>query len=444
MAGDAPACPRGHADSKVVRDGVQSKGGRKRQRWRCTPSNEKYHRFLGVMSRARTHDATCIECEVHLAPHQGPVAPSTFEYLVREIAGALVDVGSGATYKDAAKKARARANIDKVSPARDVSNGQTVVDWMTDFVPVVAARYAEKEWPAVLVLDSTTFFWTDPLTKNSLSLFTLFAAYGYDRNGNKGRLWKVGASPDDDGPAWAEFLASLPGKPVSIVCDQSKPIIAGINQRWGEWAAVNLVHHCEHHLDTQAKAQFKSDNLAPDDPIRLLFRGALQDIERWDTFVAEVLRRGRPAMKLTYKWVEKNATLLRGQIIGRPQIPPVYSNSGVEQEIRELKAELRPRRFAFRNRARLNQLLDLMRLKSMNVDHPTDYAKDIRTYIEASDGRPERTYREAYDSLPDELFSSLWSVPAQLAMREARLMRAEKKAIALSQSKAHETDPHLT
>lgn len=149
-------------------------------------------------------------------------------------------------------------------------------------------------------------------------------------------------------------------------------------------------------------------------------------------------------MKLTYKWVEKNATLLRDQIIGRPQIPPVYSNSGVEQEIRELKAELRPRRFAFRNRARLNQLLELMRLKSMNVDHPTDYAKDIRTYIEASDGRPERTYREAYDSLPDELFSSLWSVPAQLAMQEARLMRAEKKAIALSQSKAHETDPHLT
>ena len=32
MAGDAPACPRGHADSKVVRDGIQSADGREKQR----------------------------------------------------------------------------------------------------------------------------------------------------------------------------------------------------------------------------------------------------------------------------------------------------------------------------------------------------------------------------------------------------------------------------
>ena len=67
------------------------------------------------MSRTRVTDATCVECENHIAPHQGPAAPAEFEYLVREIAGALVDVGRGQTYTDAAKRVRARANIGKTS-----------------------------------------------------------------------------------------------------------------------------------------------------------------------------------------------------------------------------------------------------------------------------------------------------------------------------------------
>ena len=382
------------------------------------------------MSRTRATDATCTECENHIAPHQGPVAPAEFEYLVREIAGALVDVGRGQTYTDAAKRVRARANIGKTSKWRDVINGQTVAEWMADFVPAVAARYEPKEWPAILVLDSTPYRWTEPASGANLLLYTIFAAYGYDIDGTNGRLWKVTASPNGDGPAWAEFLASLPGKPESIVCDQDKAISAGVEMHWGKWSAVNLIHQCEHHLGERAKAAFTSDKLPPEDPVRKLFRGALQTREQWGLFEAEV--RMRPKLLMTNSWVARNSTWLRAQTISRPRIPPVYSNGAVEQPLRAFKLALNPRAFTFRNRARLNQLLTLMVLSHRKVDNVTDYSTDIRAYLDAHNGRPHRTYREAYDAMANEsgvaLLNSLWSVTAQVAMIEARAKRAAPRA----------------
>lgn len=421
MAGDVPVCPRDHAGSRVVRDGVQNMGGRRKQRWRCIGPDGVYHRFLGTMSRTRVHDETCQECENHVAPHEGPSSPADFEYLVREIADALVDVGRGQTYTDAAKRVRARANIGKTTGPREVKNGQTVAEWLPDFAPVVAAPYDEVEWPAVLVLDSTTFFGTNPITGKGMALYSILAAYGYDKDGSHGRLVQVEASPTADGAAWAEFLALLPGKPLSIVCDQDNSISAGIDKRWGQWAAVNLVHHCEHHIMKQAEKQFESDVIAPKDPVRNLFRGALKSSERWAEFVAEV--RSRPELILTNRWVASNMDRLRGQIHGRSRIPPVYSNSRVEQVLREFNADLRPRAFAFRNRARLNHLLTLMRLATLRVDNPTKYAAEIRDHLEAIGGHPQRTYRETYDPRTEEQFSSLWALPAQAAMREARMIR---------------------
>lgn len=425
VATETPACPRGHTGGRVVRDGIQSKGGRKRQRWRCIASDGSYHRFLGILSRTRANDEACQECENHIAPHEGPATPADFEYLLREIAAALVDVGRGQTYTDAAKRVRARANIGKVTGQRELKNGQTVSEWLPDFVPVVAARHEETEWPAVIVLDSITFYWTNPLTRKSMALYSILAAFGYDKGGSHGRLCRVEASPTADGAAWAEFLDLLPGKPLSIVCDQDTAITAGIDSRWGQWAAVNLVHHCEHHIDAQAKSQFQSDQIDLKDPARVLFRGALKSTDRWAEFATEV--RNRPELKLTNRWVEKNAILLQGQIQGRSRIPPVYSNSRVEQVLREFKADLRPRSFAFRNRERLNHLLTLMRLATLRADNPADYATDIRKYLEAAGGHSQRTYRQTYDPRTEEQYSSLWALPAQAAMKEVRRIRALAK-----------------
>jgi hypothetical protein len=147
MAGDVMVCPRVHQDGRIVRDGIQRAGGRSKQRWRCTRPDGSFHRFLSVVSRTRAADETCSECENHIAPHEGPAAPAEFEYLIREIANALIEVGHGATYTDVAKRVRMRANVGKTASIRGVSKGQTVADWMTDFVPIVAASHQEAEWP---------------------------------------------------------------------------------------------------------------------------------------------------------------------------------------------------------------------------------------------------------------------------------------------------------
>jgi hypothetical protein len=64
-----------------------------------------------------------------------------------------------------------------------------------------------------------------------------------------------------------------------------------------------------------------------------------------------------------------------------------------------------------------------MRLATLKVDNPTDYAADIRAHLEATGGHPQRSYRETYDPRTEEEFSSLWSLPAQAAMKEVRRHR---------------------
>ena len=112
------------------------------------------------------------------------MAPSTFEYLVREVATALVSLGRGMSYTDAAKQVRMTANVGKTAELREVVGGQTVAEWMADFVPVVTARQQPTEWPPVLVLDSTRFRWNNH--GQTYDLFSVLGAYGYDENGQKG------------------------------------------------------------------------------------------------------------------------------------------------------------------------------------------------------------------------------------------------------------------
>ncbi|MET4780549.1 hypothetical protein [Glaciihabitans sp. UYNi722] len=111
----------------------------------------------------------------------------------------------------------------------------------------------------------------------------------------------------------------------------------------------------------------------------------------------------------------------------------MYSNSAVEQPLRELRLMLRPRAFVFRNRARLNQLLALIRQAYLRVDNVADYATDIRAYLDLHHGHPVRTYRQAYDARTNEagntLLASLWSAEAQISMRDARQRRQLAKSI---------------
>jgi hypothetical protein len=406
---------------------VQRSGGRERQRWRCTLPDGSYHRFLGAMSRTRAHDETCVECENHLEPHQGPAAPAAFEYLVREVAGGLVSVGRGMSYTDAAKRVRMAANVGKTAALREVTAGQTVAEWMADFVPVVAARHQPTEWPAVLLLDSTRFQWTNRRTGQTHDLFSVLGAYGYDADGKRGRLWKLAASPTNDGPAWEEFLASLPGRPQSVVCDRDLGIIGAVQRHWGRGKNAIPIHLCEYHLLSRARKALKEDGLAWDHPVWELLNNSLQTPTGWIAFENALL--SDPSAVHGQRWVNHWRQRLRTQTQRRASLPPVYGNGAIEAPMARVRSVLESRRWTFRNRARMDLLLELVRLADLRADDPGVYAADIRAHLLAHAGRPTRTYRAIYDSWgpkdAEQRTYSLWASPAERAARELR--NAERK-----------------
>ena len=393
---ELPPCPRGHTGVKVVRDGVQRRGGRERQRYRCVAPDGSYHRFLGALGRTRTDQGTCLECENHIAVHEGPAAPAEFEYLVREIADALVALGRGSSYTDTARRVRLMANVGKTGERRDVVNGQTVAEWVADFAPVVAARHQEAAWPECLVLDSTEFQWTNPWNGVKSQLFHVFAAYGYPSTGGKGRLWKLWASPTDQNTDWEAFLRLLPGKPLSVVCDRDLAIIGGVQRVWGKGKTAVPIHLCEYHLLNKGREALARDKLAFGDPAWDLLHESLQTPLGWDLFAHEVQQHS--AWESTNKWVKHWDRRMRAQTARRATLPPVYGNGAVEAPIKRVRTAIEKRSWTFRNRQRMNMLLELVRLADLRADNPSIYAADIREHLLAYGGHPPRHYRKVYDT----------------------------------------------
>jgi len=381
-----PTCQRpDHEDYEVVRDGIQHRDQRARQRWRCVAPDGTFHRFLGALSITRTDEGVCPTCERPYVPSEGPTSPARYEYLVREIAGALVAIGSGDTYTQVAEQLRIRAWGNRQWKRKNSTHpqGALVAEWLAQYGPVVAAPYAETEWPDTLVLDSTRFMHTDRETGVSSELFCVFFAYGYPSDGTKARMWKMAASVSDTGQDWADFLATLPGKPRVIVCDDDSNIKAGIRSHWYRGRGV-LIHSCEYHLYQRAHKAMDSDKVPDDSPVRQALRVAFHSLKEWDVLRDAVRIEGAPTLK---KWMSQKNTMVTRQLARRAEVS-VYSNGAVEAPIRVIRRDLESRAWYFRNRARMDLLLEVMRLHLNQVATPETYAQAIREHLDAMGGAP--------------------------------------------------------
>lgn len=386
-----PVCPLAHSDPTIVRNGVQRTAGRDRQRWRCTPQVGDAHFFVGPLAHTQQVGGHCVECEREVAVHEGPTAPGGHGFLVREIAAGLVGLGKGETYTAVAQRARNLAVDRQRSYSRGagtVVNGQLVADWLARFGPVVAASHAETAWPEVLVLDSTEFMHTDSWTGHRFQLFTVLAAFGYPADGSPGRLWRLQAAPHDDGEAWRSFLAALPGRPGSIVVDEDKAIRAGVALHWPNRRPA--IHRCEHHLYVNARQAMAADDVPDDRELHELLNDAFHSPVQWDAFATEVrANNGRRALG---KWVNAWEPKLRCQLARRAAHPVdrigVWANGAIEDPIRVARQVLERRAWTFRNLARMNLLLELVRLRINAHDDTHAYAAAIRKHL-AKNGVPE-------------------------------------------------------
>lgn len=394
--GGVPVCPReGHAGDgwRVVRDGVQRRGGRERQRYRCIDVTGDFHRFLGSTARTRATAAFCLECDNDVRPHEGPVTPWRFEYLVREVAEALVSLGRGMSYTEVAKRARMEANVGRFEPAGQVKNGQTVAEWVADFVPVVAAPFVETEWPdETLVLDSTEFMGTNPRTGTIKQLWSVLAAWGYPSEGPP-RLWRLEAAPHDDGPAWDAFLAALPGAPASVVCDRDYAIIGAVQRRWGGKVPVHL---SEHHMWSKGLAALRRDDASEyGSGLNDLLADALHSNVSWNLYRDVV--NATAGLPNTKKWVAHWNKRMQAQTLRRDQLPAHYANGAIEASIATTRAVIGRRAWTLRNLPRMNLLLELVRLRINRHDDVRSYTTAIRNHVEAAAGDVPRTYRKIMD-----------------------------------------------
>ena len=403
-------CPRPeHAGSRIRLDGTYGKPGHRRQRYRCSPRGDgSSHVFTELLPREESWHDSCEHCERRVDRREGPKAPRHYQFVARGIAEALHAVGAGASYMRASRVARDRARRFRfdaeTGELRESAHGQLVADWVEVFAPIVFEAFQPAAWPGEgsLLVDHLPFR-IRALDRSGAPIpggrvaFDVFCAVGY-RAGTP-RLWRAEAFPSAHPAHWSAFLGSLPGEPGRIVCDAHTGMLQAIEARWPR----TELHQCEWHLQHALERLLRKEvRRNPSDELQDLLdrvEGALVGPAFWHQFVRVARAAENESLD---RWIAVNGPVIEAQFARRepasrrPADMPL-TTSAVEQVTRPIVAALHPRRYALKNRERLNRLLMLLQLHVNGQDDVQAYAKAIRLQLEANAGRPLKTRRAVAD-----------------------------------------------
>lgn len=402
-------CPNpDHAGSRVKLDGTYGRPGHRRQRYKCAPRAGKPHVFTELLPREEAWHGDCQQCERDLDRREGPKAPRNYHFVARGIAEALAAVGSGDTYMQASRVARDRARRFRFDPetgeVRESAHGQLVADWVELFAPIVAAPHQPLAWPAEgsLLVDHIPFrIRAEDANGRGIPggtvAFDVFCAVGY--RAGKPRLWRSEAFPNAQPASWSAFLGSLEGEPQRIVCDAHGGMLQAIADRWPSAELQQCEWHLRHALKRLITKELRKD--ASEDLQQLQERvdGALVGPHFWQPFIEAA--RGLENESID-RWIAVNGPTIEAQFARRP--PPSrrptempLTTAAIEQLTRPIAAALYPRRYALKNRERLNRLLLLMQLHINGDDDVQGYSKTIRAWLESNGGRPATRRRAVTD-----------------------------------------------
>lgn len=101
---------------------------------------------------------------------------------------------------------------------------------------------------------------------------------------------------------------------------------------------------------------------------------ALTSPEGWEEFYRLAVQAGGPAARWGRHWNKR----MRAQTKRRASIPEHYANGAVEAPLEEVKRVLGKRRWTFHNAARMNLLLELVRIRYNRDATEADFAKTPR------------------------------------------------------------------
>ncbi len=403
-------CPRPeHAGSRVKLDGTYGKLGHRRQRYKCSPGGRaKPHVFTELLPREESWQSSCEHCERALERREGPKAPRHYQFVARGIAEALQTVGAGETYMRASRVTRDRARRFRVDDAtgelRESAHGQLLGDWVELFAPVVFAPHRPSAWPTEgsLLLDHLPFR-VRALDDEGRRIpagrvaFDIFCGVGFVAG--RPRLWLAQSFATAHPANWRAFLGSLPGEPRRVVCDAHGGMLQAVAERWPGSELQQCEWHLQHALDRLLAKEARDDASQELEQLRRIAQRALAGPSSWHRF----LRAARLVCNESLeRWIAVNQVTIETQFARRarsgyraPDMP--LTTSALEQITRPLVAALYPRRYALKNRERLNRLLMLLQLHTNGDDDLQTYTGAIRAHLEANGGRPTEQRRAVAD-----------------------------------------------
>jgi hypothetical protein len=201
VRGALPRCAQ-HQDAqyRVVKDG--SYGRPPRQRYRCISPDGAFHRFTPTLPRLLAVPGLCEECDHDVDRSQGAVTARKYRFPIRAISSALVAVGQGASYTDAAAIARATSHFP------GGAGGGIVAQWIDVFAPLILQSHAESAWPECLMLEAIRLPISPSRSPRSKAVYIL-CGYGRQLDEPTGRMWALAARPTLRSADWVNFLADL-------------------------------------------------------------------------------------------------------------------------------------------------------------------------------------------------------------------------------------------
>jgi hypothetical protein len=399
-------CPRPeHAGSRVRFDGQYGAEGHRRQYYKCTPSNgDRCHRFTEVLPREESWKDACELCERDVQFHEGPHAARKYQFVARGVAEALVAVGAGSAYREAAGVARERARRLRVDALtgelRFSRHGSLVMDWVEVFAPVVFEAHRPREWPTAgsLLLDDLPFRVRDPDSGRFRIAFRVFAAMGYDAG--RPKLWRLEAFTTKSQPDWEAFLGALDGAPPRVVCDNDSGLTKAVRACFPDAELYLCEWHLRHALERlmgtiRAEGAYRDaiDELLPQ--VEAAFTGP----SFWAPFLERAHAAGIPRVS---EWLNTTGRIVaeqfsrRGPRWQRSADKPL-STSPLDAFINPIRASIQPRAYGLKNRERTNRMLMLMQLHANGHDDAHAYTHLIRAWLDTNQGRPRVERRAIID-----------------------------------------------
>lgn len=365
---------------------------------------ELRHRFTAPREH-RTHlhprGEKCAECGTTPLRHQGQTVRPGFGFEVQHIANALVYVGRGSSFCDAAETVRGEAyryiETDEEGIAWASREGTTVARYLDHFGDAIVESVAHKSWPKILLLDAKPLrarvydAGGDYERKESAGAF--LAACGYTRptsfwqdkegdfHANRGRphFWHIEFAGGVDGASWYEFLTHLEGEPEWVVCDDDGAIKGAAQQRWPN----ATIYSCEGHINELYKKAATKDRFSAVEAKELWGQketSALNSPETWRAFIARVLELPTEQTKAISSFIGRHHALISEQFPKRRTGFP-RGNGAMEAAFEKIDGWIGDRRRTFQNVHRLNIVLALMRAQIGGHANAEKYAAIVAREI---------------------------------------------------------------